>query len=77
MLKVLLIVYMLLLGQGKEVDNIDSLKHNVGEAINEHYVAFYDEETGYYIEQEGLIIKGDIVYINEAGDIFVINNKEE
>ena len=50
------------------------LNPSIGIAENEHYVNFVDG-TGYYIENELDLIKGDIC-LTINGELFVIDNIE-
>ena len=48
--------------------------NNIGVATNEHYIRF-NNGTGYYIEEDSLVKKDDIVYVSQMGDIYVIDKQ--
>ena len=48
--------------------------NNIGVATNEHYIHF-NNGTGYYIEEDNLIKEGDMVYVSQIGNIYVIDKQ--
>ena len=48
--------------------------NNIGVATNEHYIRF-NNGTGYYIEEDNLVKKDDIVYVSQMGNIYVIDKQ--
>lgn len=51
------------------------LERNLGVANNSHYVEFLNGE-GYYIEEDGVVNRGDVVYVTDDGEIQIILEME-
>lgn len=54
----------------------EEVQKNLGVAQNSHYVQFLNGE-GYYIEEEGLINKNEVVYITDNGNIYILDSIQE
>lgn len=52
------------------------VQKNLGVAQNSHYVQFLNGE-GYYIEEEGLINKNEVVYVTDNGNIYILDSIQE